>query len=60
VKLSDHTWLGWLNLLLVQWSFFRIARRVDLKGKQTGWSILGPVLPMTGWGSPYVWIWRKR
>jgi len=43
------TWVGWLNLLVVQWLFFRIYWNTEPDGEVLGWGILGPVLPVSGW-----------
>lgn len=53
------SWLGWLNLLLIQWSGWRLGRIMD--GEHTvRYAWIGPVWPMTGWwaSNPYRWIGR--
>lgn len=52
--------LGLLNRVVFQWTCFRLAKVVDVEGRRVGWKWLGPVLPLTGWGSDYVWIGRRR
>lgn len=45
------TWLGWLNFALLQWWGVRLARVVTLAAEgRDGWALLGPVLPLSGWG----------
>lgn len=45
------TWLGTLNYF-VQFFFVRVCK--DMKdGKVIRWGILYPVLPFTGWITPY-------
>lgn len=43
------TWVGWLNILVLQWFFVRLSY-----GDR--WRILKWILPMTGWLSPYVYV----
>jgi hypothetical protein len=55
-----------LNVFLLQWVGFRLARVIEEDGEQSGWAIIGPVLPLTGWGNGYIGrpapviSWRKR
>ena len=49
------TKLGAFNRLIMQWTGFRLARVVNIDlGRQTHWAVVGPVLPLTGWGSKYI------
>lgn len=48
------TWVKFLNLTLFQWTGFRLARLIEESGEQSGWAVLGPVLPLTGWEWPYI------
>lgn len=50
--------LGWLNFLVLQWCFIRLARVYGDEPAEDGWAILGPVLPLTGWWSDYIGIVR--
>jgi hypothetical protein len=50
------TWLYWLNLIVLQWTCWRLCRFVDDAGKTTGWGILGPVAPLSGWRGPFRWF----
>ncbi len=48
------TLLFLLNYLLIQFTFFRLCRIVDLDtNKQTHWGVMGPVVPFTGWHGRY-------
>lgn len=58
---SKLTILWCINFLLLQWFFIRLARIVDIKtNKIIGYNILGIVLPLTGWWSRYIWIYRLK
>lgn len=59
--------LGILNFLILQWLGIRLGRCTDEWERPDGervrrqsWALLGFVLPMTGWSSDYVWLWRRR
>lgn len=54
------TWLWALNFFVLQWLFIRLARVVNASGKTIRFCIIGPVVPLTGWWSNYVWLRRKR
>jgi hypothetical protein len=47
--------LGILNFGLLQWFFIRLSKAVILRssGRIVSWAILCPVVPLTGWWSPY-------
>lgn len=63
--MPTHARLGLLNLLVLQWFFVRVACKSQ-DGKVESYGIVGPVLPLTGWGSvdfipsrpDYLEIWR--
>ena len=58
---SPHTWVGWLNFLVLQWFFWRLASVEDTDtGKRVGWSWVGPVVPITGWWTNYVFLKRAQ
>lgn len=41
---------------LLQWTFFRLARvtwESDVTKTQR-WCVIGPVVPLTGWRTPYI------
>jgi hypothetical protein len=44
------TWVGWLNTLLFQWFFFRLAYEEGDNQEKLAFLILFPVVPTTGWG----------
>lgn len=44
--------LGWLNFVVAQWLFVRLARQTE-NGVTVGWVLLVPVIPLTGWLSDY-------
>jgi hypothetical protein len=53
------SWLKALNFFVLQWFFFRLARMIDEEGRTIRYLILGPVLPLTGWWSCYIWLKRR-
>ena len=57
------TWLGVLNFVILQWFLIRLAKQVEGQPgeyKTVGWKIIGPILPLTGWWSNYIWLGKKR
>jgi hypothetical protein len=50
-KLFGNTWVGWLNKIVIQWFFVRLAYN-----DEGGWFILGIVVPMTGWWNNYWYV----
>jgi hypothetical protein len=58
-----------LNFILLQWFCIRLARKMvkrdsvftEFKDEYTqiGWGIIF-VVPLTGWWSDYIWIWKKE
>jgi len=48
------SWVKAANVFLFQWYFVRLARVLNDEGKQEGWGFIGPVLPLSGWGTDYV------
>lgn len=56
-RVNKRTWLGWLNIIVLQWFFIRLARNFR-DDELTGFSVIGLILPMTGWGLPYAYIFK--
>jgi hypothetical protein len=54
-ELVDASWLGWLNYLVLQWFFVRLARVID-SGRTVGWKWLVGVVPLTGWWSDFRFV----
>lgn len=54
------TWLGYLNFLVFQWFFLRLARIQAYGSLRTvGFVWLGPIIPFTGWWSDFRYLdWR--
>jgi hypothetical protein len=53
--LSELSWVGWLNMILIQWFFIRIAYHIDEEGgRKYDFFIIGLVIPLTGWWSDYI------
>lgn len=63
------SWVGWLNVLILQWFFVRLQGAFDEHEDGTTatyWALILPVIPLTGWWSNYVpgtrrevWIGKK-
>ena len=49
-----------LNFVLLQWFFVRLAKVVEDDGTVVCWMLLGGIVPLTGWWSPYRRVWKKR
>jgi hypothetical protein len=90
-----RSWVGWLNFLVLQWFFVRLARtlpdRLSFVGMRSGdgpiriaftgkappginsrddyyvakdapaqrWKVLRYIVPLTGWWSRFIYIWRR-
>lgn len=59
-KFFGHTWLGWLNKIILQWFFVRLTEIVtrdknDIEIKSE-WSLDYWIVPTTGWGNDYKFI----
>ena len=52
-KLFCYTWVGWLNIILLQWFFIRLAYG-------SKWKIIGPIVPMTGWKNNFIYIYKSN
>jgi hypothetical protein len=48
----DKTWVGWLNVIILQWLFIRLSYGGE-------WKILKVIIPGTGWFSDYMYVGRK-
>lgn len=58
-RLFGRTWLGWLNIIILQWLFIRLARVVDKDGNTESYCILKYVWPTTGWKNDYKYLFKK-
>lgn len=52
-KLFGENWVGWLNILILQWFFVRLYYT---ECKKTKWGLLKKVVPLTGWWNEFVYI----
>lgn len=52
------SWYGWLNFLLIQWFFVRLTKCIDDETNKVSWKLTYLVLPLTGWWSDYVFLYR--
>lgn len=55
-KFFGHTWLGWLNIIVLQWFCIRLAQSIDMTTQDRKWFILKWIVPTTGWNSDYKFI----
>jgi len=56
-KFLTNTWVGWLNILILQWLFIRLAYVTDTeKPDWCGWKLQKGIVPLTGWWSDYIYI----
>ena len=58
-RIFGLTWVGWLNVLALQWLCVRLAYQVDTGGRPIRWNLLVGVVPLTGWRSPYRYLRRR-
>lgn len=55
LKRTPITALWFLNVFILQWFFIRLARVIDVVScRQTHWTIIGPVVPLTGWRTDFI------
>jgi hypothetical protein len=60
-RFLGYSWVGWLNMLVLQWWLICLQVALCAKtGKSVRWKLIGPLVPLTGWWSPYVWLWRRK
>lgn len=59
--LFGYSWIGILNQLLLQWFFIRLEASLDnAKDRRiVALRIIGPILPLTGWWSKYIWLTKQ-
>jgi hypothetical protein len=45
-----HTWLGWLNIVVLSWFFIRLAEIIDSDTmNHIGWKIIFPISPFSNY-----------
>jgi len=55
-----YSWIGWLNLLILQWMFVRLEATIDTDSREIiHYHLIGFILPATGWMSDYIWLFKK-
>lgn len=59
-RFFGHTWLGWLNKIILQWLFIRLTEKlVTETSEHNRWLIMRWVIPTTGWGNDYKFVGGK-
>lgn len=58
--IGKYSWVGLLNIFIIQWLFIRIQISVKSKTDRTivDWNIIGFILPLTGWFSKYIYVYK--
>lgn len=51
-RMLGLTWIGWLNLVILQWTGHRLAAKVDEHEEHVGFAIRR-WWPLSGWLGPY-------
>ena len=60
IKWFEMTWIGWLNRLVLQWFFIRLAGAYDSETeKRMYFLILRWIKPTTGWNDEFYFVKRK-
>jgi hypothetical protein len=59
-KFLGKSWVGWLNIFILQWLFIRLAYSINLNRQHTKYIILKWIVPTTGWWSDFVYIYKKK
>jgi len=57
------TWVGYLNMFVLQWFFIRLAYHVEIDDPEQlkfDFFIIKWVVPMTGWWGEYIWVLKKE
>ena len=47
-------WIKWLNIIALQWFFIRLFYQIEDNGEISGYGLLLPIIPLTGWWSNYL------
>lgn len=57
-KFLGYTWVGWLNIMVLQWFFIRLQYSIDYEGDPTpkNFMLLRGIVPLTGWLTNYIWV----
>lgn len=57
-KLFDYNWIGWLNIIVLQWFFIRLyyveATQNSAESYIERYGFMFPIIPLTGWWSDYI------
>jgi hypothetical protein len=52
-KLFGYSWIGWLNIVILQWFFVRLFYSENEQGNIENYGFIFPIVPLTGWWGDY-------
>lgn len=52
-KLFGYSWIGWLNITILQWFFVRLYYVENDQNNIENYGLMFPIVPLTGWWSNY-------
>ena len=52
-KILGYTWVGWLNIIILQWFFIRLYYIENDQNIIENYGIMFPIVPLTGWWNNY-------
>lgn len=56
-----HSWVGWFNILILQWFFIRLGYIADFdSGKIEKYIIRRWIVPLTGWRGEFKYLLKKE
>jgi hypothetical protein len=58
-EMRKHSWLFYLNFLILQWFFIRLAKKIDIRNgeyRETGLTVMRWIVPLTGWDANYKYV----
>lgn len=53
-KLFGYSWVGWLNIVFLQWFFIRLFYSVSYQDNVGSYGLIFPIVPLTGWWGDYI------
>jgi len=52
-KLFGYSWIGWLNIIILQWFFVRLFYLENDRGNVENYGFMFPIVPLIGWWGNY-------